>query len=469
MVGLTREAVLALSLLDKRLKLCDGLSRREAMRVGALSTLGLSLPTLHQARADADDSNLRQATAKSVILFWLTGGPPQHESWDPKPHASADIRGEYSAIATKTPGLQIGELMPRTAMLTDKLAVLRAVVSGDNAHSTSGYQMLTGVPHEPRNRENATAKKPNFHPSLGAMVRRFMPEQRGLPSAMTIPLHISNVGDIHWPGQDAGFLGRRYDPWLIRCDPSAKDFRPPTLSLIEGMTLDRLAARRALLDQLNGALPHYQTVDQDLLNGQAFDLLSHKQGTAFRIDEESVKTRERYGMTKFGQSVLLARRLVEHGVRLVQVNWQRIEGKPNHGSWDTHEKHSYSLKDHLMPIMDQSFSALIEDLDQRGLLKDTLVAWLGEFGHTPKFNKKAGRDHWGNVFSLAMAGGGVQGGRIHGKSDINAANPVEGRVEPKDITATILHCLGIKPENLVQNEEGRPIPLSRGHVIDAIL
>jgi uncharacterized protein (DUF1501 family) len=457
------------SLLDQRCRLCDGLSRREAMRIGALSAMGLSLPTLQSCVASADESARHKATAKSVILFWLTGGPPQHETWDPKPHASDDIRGEFGAIATRTPGLHVGELMPQTALLTDKIAVLRAVVSGDNAHSSSGYQMLTGVPHQPRNQENATARKPNLHPSLGAMVRRFLPEQHGLPSAMTIPHHIANVGEILWPGQDAGFLGRRFDPWLVRCDPSATDFRPPTLSLIEGMSLERLAARRHLLGQLNGALPQYQTVDRDLLNDQAFDLLSHKQGTAFRIDEESDKTRERYGMTKFGQSVLLARRLVEHGVRLVQVNWQRIEGKPNYGSWDTHEKHSFSLKDHLMPLMDQSFSALIDDLDQRGMLDETLVAWVGEFGHTPKFNNKAGRDHWGNVFSVALAGGGVRGGTVHGKSDVNAASPVEGRVEPKDISATILHCLGIKPSSLVQDEEGRPIPLSQGHVIDAIL
>ncbi len=457
------------SLRDTRLKLCDGVSRREAMRIGAVSAIGLTLPALQALSAGGDESNLHKATAKSVILFWLTGGPPQHESWDPKPGASADIRGTYDAIATKTPGLHVGELMPKTAMLTDKIAVLRAVVSGDNAHSTSGYQMLTGVPHQPRNRENATAQKPNFHPSLGAMVRRFLPDHRGLPSAITIPHHIANVGDIVWPGQDAGFLGRNFDPWLIRCDPSAENFRPPTLSLIKSISLDRLTARRELLGKLNSALPHYQTVDHDLLNDQAFGLLSHKQGTAFRIDEESDKTRQRYGMTKFGQSVLLARRLVEHGVGLVQVNWQRIEGKPNHGSWDTHEKHNFSLKDHLMPIMDQSFSALIQDLDQRGLLDNTLVAWVGEFGHTPKFNKKAGRDHWGRVFSLALAGGGVRGGVVHGESDLNAAEPVEGRVEPKDITATILHCLGINPATLVQNEEGRPLPLSQGRAISEIL
>ena len=180
-------------------------------------------------------------------------------------------------------------------------------------------------------------------------------------------------------------------------------------------------------------------------------------------------TRERYGKSKFGQSVLMARRLVENGVRLVQVNWQQIEGKENHGSWDTHKKHNACLKEFLMPMMDQTYSALIEDLDQRGLLDDTLVAWVGEFGHTPKFNGNAGRDHWGRVFSIALAGGGVQGGAVYGRSDINAAEPVAGRVTPKDVTATILHSLGISPTTLIHDDEGRPIPLSQGRVIEEIL
>ena len=203
---------------------------------------------------------------------------------------------------------------------------------------------------------------------------------------------------------------------------------------------------------------------------QAVDLLCGRRARdAFDLSNESAATRDRYGRTKFGQSVLLARRLVEAGTSLVQVNWQRIEGKENNGSWDTHKAHHESLKGWLMPIMDQAFSALLEDLEHRGLLEETLVAWVGEFGHTPRINRNAGRDHWGHVFSIALAGGGVRGGIVHGESDAEAAYPVSGRVAPRDYTPTVLHCLGFEPETMVRDAQGRPIPISRGRVIDEIL
>ena len=464
-----------ISILDRRLRLCDGISRREAMSIGGVSALGLAMPMLNARPALAGDNAVpRSGSAKSVILFWLSGGPPQHETWDPKPDAPSDIRGDYGTISTPVPGLQIGELMPQTAKLIDHIAVLRAVVSNDNAHSSSGYQMLTGVPHQPRNLENATAKKPNLHPSLGAMVRKFLPDSPGLPSAVTLPRHIANTGEIVWPGQDAGFMGHRYDPWLITCDPSAADFHPPVLDLPEGLSAERFHDRRRLLQELNQQIKYLpgaaEVAEHAFYDQQAYQLVSEGGSReAFNLEQESAKVRDRYGRTKFAQSVLLARRLVERGVRLVQVNWQQIEGKPNFGSWDTHAKHSECLKDHLMPIMDQSYSALLEDLLQRGMLQDTLVAWVGEFGHTPKFNKNAGRDHWGRVFSVALAGGGIQGGRVFGRSDKIAGDPVSGRLEPQDITATILHCLGLSPSLEYHDDKGRPLPLSRGNVIEAIL
>lgn len=454
------------SLMQKRYRLCDGINRREAMRVGGLSALGLSLAQ----KASAEPSS----RAKSVILFWLSGGPPQHDTWDPKPDAASDVRGTLGTISTAVPGIQVGELMPRTASLVDKIAILRAVVSNDNAHSSSGYQMLTGVPHQPRNRENATAMKPNLYPSLGALTRKFLPEAAGLPSAMTIPRHIANVGEIVWPGQDAGFLGREYDPWLVTCDPSAIDFQPPALSLADGLTPDRLNERRALLNDLNRRIQKldgiHEVDQQGYYHDQAFHLLAQsKTRAAFNLDKEPAQIRDRYGWSKFGQSVLLARRLIEHDVKLVQVNWQQIEGKVNNGSWDTHALHEASLKDHLMPIMDQSFSALLEDLEQRGMLDETLVAWVGEFGRTPKFNANAGRDHWGKVFSVAFAGAGIRGGTVWGKSDSMAAEPVEGRVSPADISATILDSLGIRPDSEFVDDQGRPLPVSRGRVIREIL
>lgn len=459
----------------------SGFSRRDAIQAGGLGALGLTLPQLLASRSAtaaegerAGGSGLAFGKAKSVILFWLTGGPPQHETWDPKPDAPAQIRGEFGAIASRTPGLDVCELMPKTAQLTDRLAVLRAVASGDNSHSSSGYQMLTGVPHIPLSRENVVSKPPNVWPSLGAIVRTLREDRGGLPAAITLPRYIANVGEILWPGQDAGILGRQFDPWLLVCDPNDPKFEIPDLALPKDTPQSRFDARRGLLRELAESARHLEAARKvqqfDTHSAQALDLLSGSQGRqAFKLDEESGKTRDRYGRTKFGQSVLLSRRLVEAGVSLVQVNWQRIEGKENNGSWDIHKSYAPCCRDFLLPIMDQSFSALIEDLEERGLLDETLVAWIGEFGHTPKVNARAGRDHWGSVFSCALAGAGIQGGIVHGASDKHAAYPISGRVAPRDIAATIFHSLGYSPETLMHDQSGRPMPISRGHVIDAIL
>ncbi|MGH7127267.1 MAG: DUF1501 domain-containing protein [Planctomycetaceae bacterium] len=465
-----------LRFLDRPARLCDGLSRREALRAGGLGALGLALPELWTSRSVAAEHAVGSAfgRAKSAIVIFLLGGPPQHESWDPKPDAPAEVRGEIGTIASQTPGLRVGELMPLTARLTDRLAVLRAVVSEDNAHSSSGYQMLTGVPHQPRNAENVTAKSPNLWPSIAAMVRMLRPDRDGLPSSIAVPHHIANDGEIVWPGQDAGFLGRRFDPWLIDCDPSADDFHIPDLAFPKDVSPARFDRRRSLLERIDarfneldrrGTLAGY---DRQAL--QAIGLLTGPTARqAFDLSKEPQKTRERYGPTRFGQSLLLARRLVEAGVSLVQVNWTRIAGGENNGTWDTHRNHCQSLREFLMPIMDQSYSALLEDLDQRGLMDETLVAWLGEFGHTPKINRNAGRDHWGQAFSVALSGGGVRGGTVFGETDAHAAYPVTGRVEPRDITATIFHCLGHSPHTEMHDPLGRPVPISRGRVIEEIL
>ena len=462
-------------IVDGNSRLCDGVSRREAMKIGGLSALGLSSNFLSQSIANGGVLHQpTRGTAKAAILFWLLGGPPQHETWDPKPDASEDIRGEFGAIQTSTPGLIVGELMPKTAKLVKKIAVLRSVVSHDNAHSSSGYQMLTGYQHQPLTAENVVSKRPNLHPSLGAMVRKFMPENGGLPSAITLPYHIANDGEIVWPGQTGGFMGRKFDPWLIRCDPSKPDFNPPAIALSESISRLRFDERKKLLHEMNQNLRSLnQTAEisnEALYDDQALQLLTEsKTRHAFKIDKEKEKTRQQYGMTRFGQSCLLARRLIESGVKLVSVNWTRLKNAPNNGTWDTHAVHNKSLKDHLMPIADQAYAALLNDLEERGMMDETLVAWVGEFGHTPKFNKNAGRDHWGRCFSVALAGGGIRGGVVHGKSDKMAADPVEGKVEPKDITATILHCLGLSPSAEYLDEEGRPLPLSRGNVIREIL
>lgn len=467
-----------LRLMDRDgMRLCDGLSRREWLRVGGLGLGGLSLPGLlaSQARpAQAAGGSASFGRAKSVIIFGLVGGPPQHETWDPKPEGPVEIRGEFKPIPTKTPGLLAGELMPKTAQLTDKIAVLRSVVTGDNAHSSSGYQMLTGMPHVPLNQESATPKPPNDFPSLGGMVRAVRQRRNEMPCAVTLPEHIWNDGNFPWPGQDAGFLGRNHHPWLLHCDPSAADFSIPGLALPPELSQVRLDLRRSLLIQMNQQLDHLARspagAGYDIHAQKALDLLTGSQArSAFDIASEPAAMRERYGSSRFAQSVLLARRLVEAGVSLVQVNWTRIKDQPNQGGWDTHADHNKSLKTLLMPLMDQCFSALLEDLEQRGLLDSTLVVWFGEFGRTPKFNAKAGRDHWGRVFSLALAGGGIRGGVVHGRSDRLGGEPVEGEVRPKDLIATIFHCLGYEPDHLVHDVSGRPFPLSRGRVIQEIV
>ncbi len=465
-----------LSVTGSGLSLCDGHSRREWMRIGSVGMAGLSLPTLLQARATATNASLDGAfgKAKSVILFGLTGGAPQHETFDPKPEAPENIRGEFGVINSRTSGLYVGELMPRTSALTDRIAVLRAVVTGDNAHSSSGYQMLTGVAHQPLNRESALPVAPNLAPCTGAIVRALKDRAGELPASVTLPEHIWNDGNFPWPGQDAGFLGRRFDPWLMKCDPNQNSFQVGGMQPLANMTEVRYDGRRSLLQQMDarlGALKNSSTIAKyDLYSQQAINLVAGDRGrSAFDLNQETPAMRDRYGRSRYAQSALLARRLIEAGVSLVQLNWTRIKDKPNQGGWDTHKQHSESLKSFLMPMMDQAYSALLEDLDERGLLDETLVVWFGEFGHTPKFNGNAGRDHWGHCFSVALAGGGIRGGVVHGSSDAQAAYPVDGRVAPKDLIATIFHCLGFAPETEIRDPFGRPLPISRGSVIREIV
>jgi uncharacterized protein (DUF1501 family) len=450
-------------------------SRREWLRMGGIGLGGLTLPHLLRLRASASEQPNR-ATAKSVIVLFITGGLPQHETWDPKPDAPAEIRGEFGAIATRTPGLFVGELMPKTAQLNDRIAVIRTMVTGDNAHSTSGYQMLTGMPHAPLNRENAGPGKPNDWPSQAALVQALRPGVGGLPASISLPRRMANnTGQDPWPGTDAGFLGRRYDPWLLECDPNASDFTVPGAALLDGMSDLRLCQRRSLLEQFNrqaDAIEHSAAVrGLDLYKQKAIDLLAGGQARrAFDLQQEPDAICDRYGREPFGQSVLLARRLVEAGVSLVQVQWASRDKKlPNGGGWDTHEKHNESLKGWLMPALDQVYSTLIQDLEDRGLLSETLVCLVTEFGHTPKFNARAGRDHWGRVFSIALAGGGIRGGVVHGATDRHAAEPRTEAVRPCDYLATAFHCLGFEPETIVHDLEGRHLPISRGRVMTELL
>src|SRR5436190_4506254 len=296
-------------------RLCDGITRREMLRAGSLGLFGLSLPELLRGRqAAAANPAPVQATApgkaKACIVLFLMGGPPQHSTWDPKPDAPAEVRGEFKPIGTVVPGISISELMPRTALVADRLSIIRSVSSGDNAHSSSGYYMLTGQPHAPMNFENANPGPPNDYPSLGSIVRRMERTTTGLPPAVTLPHRIFNTDGSVWPGQDAGFLGRSTDPWLLNCRPADPDFRVNEFSLNVDVSAERLIERQTLLTQVNQRLDELERTGRPRYYGklteQAFNLLSSaKSRQAFRLDAESDATRDRYGRTQFGQSVLM--------------------------------------------------------------------------------------------------------------------------------------------------------------------
>lgn len=463
-----------LRITDNGPRLCDGLTRREWLRVGGLGALGLSLPDLLCGRqASAASATGSFGKAKSCIVLFHLGGPSQIETWDPKPDAPVEVRGELRPIDSAVPGLRVGELMPKTARLTDKICVLRAMSTDDNAHSSSGYWMLTGKAHVPTNVENAKPGAPNDWPCTPAIVQRLRSPRGGLPAAMVIPEHIWNTGGLVWPGQDAGFLGRTADPWLLHCQPQDPGFQVDGLSLPLDVPPPRLGARTSLLDRVNQRLdaaargPALARFDNR--SQQAFDLLrAGRARQAFDLHCEPAALRDRYGRNRWGQSVLLARRLVEAGVSLVQVNWTRmptdedVNGSP---AWDTHSKNAQRMKSPLMPIMDAAYATLLDDLAARGLLDETLVVWMGEFGRSPKINGVAGRDHWGHVFSVALAGGGIRGGQALGQSDKIAGFPKEGRLRPHDMTATVYHCLGISPDTTVHDSLGRPLAVSQGEVI----
>ena len=451
-------------------RLCDKLTRREMLQIGGLGALGLSLPTLLRAQTGPS-----RGSARRCIVLFLMGGPPQHSTWDPKPDATADVRGPFGPIATNVPGIQISELMPRLAQQMDKIAILRAMSTGDNAHSSSGYYMMTGIPHQPMNFENANPGAPNNWPTLGALVQQVRGNRGPMPTAMRLPHRIFNTDGSVWPGQDSGFLGKAADPWLLRCEPGAATMRVSEFSLSADLPSGRLDDRLRLLgavnQQIDAADRHRQLERYDRNTQRAFDMLRSAQaGHAFDLEREPVNVRDRYGRSPFGQSVLLSRRLIEAGVSLVQVNWYRGPNEPpDNPCWDSHTDEPNRLRNTLVPPTDQAFAALLEDLSQRGMLDDTLVVCMAEFGRTPRYNNRTGRDHWGPVFSVALAGGGIKGGTVHGASDHIGAQPRDGRVRPEDLTATIFHCLGHAPDTEVHDNVNRPIPISRGQVVRQIL
>ena len=439
--------------------------------------MGLALPELFRGRAAA--TNLTSAggsatgfgRAKSCILIFQWGGPSQLDTWDPKPDAPDAIRGEFGTIATKTPGVRIAEHFPRLATRTDRLAIVRSMTHDDPAHLSTAHRLLTG--HlAPTPNSDAVPPSPQDWPHLGALVGKLRPSLGAIPSAVNMPWIVAHPAAPggRAPGQHGGWLGKGFDPFRVDGDPNAANFQVAGLGLPDGVSPTRLGGRRALLDGLSGAgSPVIPGAGPDAWNGfqgKALDaLVSAEARGAFAIDHESAADRDRYGRHIHGQCLLLARRLVEAGVGLVTVNWHD-DGK---SFWDTHDNNFARLKNDLMPPADQGFAALLDDLTERGLLDETLVVWAGEFGRAPRINHaRAGREHWCRCYSVALAGGGIQGGQVHGASDRWAAYPSRDPVSPDDLGATILHALGIDPATEVTDPVGRPLRINSGNPLTTL-
>lgn len=463
----------------------DRLHRREWLRVGGLSALGLSLPTLlNSGRASAapvaqpngfsDDLGASFGKARNVIFLWLQGGPPQHETFDPKPDAPVEIRGPFKPISTNVPGIQFCELLPRTARYADKMAVVRSLSTRDDNHDVSGYWLLTGYPYLTG---SARQIKPTDWPYFGSIVKMLKPsEQLPALTSVWIPDAMRLNDNVTPAGQTAGFLGKLWEPERFVGDPALPDYQIEGLSLLDGVTHVRMDRRRDLLQQLESQVSGLSQSNAmgtwNRLKQQAFDLVTSGEArAAFDLSREPDPVRDRYGRYTWGQSVLLARRLIEAGVRLVHVNWARDPGDNavDNPLWDTHSLNADRLQDNLCPQFDPTFAALMDDLSDRGLLDETLVVVIGEFGRTPKINANGGRDHWGNVFSFAMAGAGIRGGQVIGASDKNGAYPATTPITGGDLTATIFHLLGIDPSGVFHDKEDRPHPLTKGEPIAAML
>ena len=431
------------------------IDRRGFVKAGALGMAGISLPQVLKSESAADPA--KTSKEKSVIILWQRGGPSQHETWDPKPDAPQDYRGAFGAMSTNVPGIQICDLLPKCAKVMDKFSIIRSLYHTDAGHSAGDQVMFTGYP------PNKGNPNENFYPSCGSIVA----EQQGhlnpdLPPYVMIPKRL--------PGVDPAYLGKKYAPFETQADPAVEGpFNLPNFSLGDSLSLNRLDSRKGLLksfDDIRREVDASGSMEAaDGFNQQAFDILtSPKARDAFDLDAEPRKLRERYGfmpaykaptpdrcgVPAWSQRMLLARRLVEAGVRLVTVDLRW---------WDTHVKGYETMRDGFLPRWDQAYSALLQDLEDRGLSDNVMVVAWGEVGRTPKVNSTGGRDHYPNVFSASVSGGGIQGGRVIGESDSKGAEPKERPVQPQDVLATMYRHLGIDFNKYYLDHGGRPVPV----------
>ncbi|MEX0713164.1 MAG: DUF1501 domain-containing protein [Pirellulales bacterium] len=462
------------------------ISRRRLLALGSAGCLGMSLPLLFRARAAQAEAPAAPPAAriKSCIVIFYYGGPSQLETYDLKPDAPAEIRGEFKGISTSVPGLAISEHLPNMARVMHKVALVRSMHHEMRLHDAACVHTLTGRPPARGDGENFTPpNESESFPCLGASYS-YLNRRRRLPVAhAALPFVIHNVVPV--PCQTGGFLGNAYNPFQINGDPDTLAYRADMLALPEGLTLDRIGRRGGLLRSIDAAGGTAASQSALLMRAhyqKAFDLLeSEAVRRALDIDLEDERARDRYGRpvagqsfldgptgengahlgigrTMRGQNLLVARRLVEAGVPFVNVYDFKQQGK----NWDTHTDNFNQHKDHLLPQADQALAALIEDLDERGLLDTTLVVALGEFGRTPRINEQAGRDHWPDCYTALLAGGGVRGGYVHGASDKFAAYPSRDPVTPGDLAATIFDCFGIDPATEIRDIGGRPFHVADG-------
>jgi len=447
------------------------LSRRQVVQAGAVGMLGLGLPALLASRASAAGGGTSGfGRAKRCIFLFMWGGPSQLDTFDLKPQAPDNIRGPFKPTSTKVPGLAICEHFQKVAGLTDKLAVIRSLCHDDPAHLSSVHATLTG--HlAPVVRSDADPPSPKDTPHLGSVLAKLRPSESALPPFVLLPwiaYHPAAPGG-QAPGQHGGWLGPQYDPLLVTGDPNDANWTVPALNLQPGVTPELLADRQSLLSRLDGqraaldafasaaAMTGHQARALSLLSSPAVR-------RAFDLSQEPAETRDRYGRNIHGQCVLLARRLIEHGVPLVNVNWHN-DGK---AFWDTHGNNFNRHKDDLIPPADQALAALVTDLSDRGLLDETIIAWVGEFGRKPEITGGHGREHWPYCYSGLLAGGGIAGGAVYGSSDKHAAYPASNPVSPQDYAATILHALGISPDQTLHDSAGRPHAIYAGRPVEAL-
>jgi Protein of unknown function (DUF1501) len=437
-------------------------TRRDFLRLGALGGLALAAPRPALA-------NTSFGRARRCLILFLTGGPPQHDTFDPKPAAPAGVRGELKPISTVIPGTYVSELFPLLARRADKYCIVRSVTHGDRAHTSAGYTMLTGVAHPKANVESAgmAAPGPGDHPHLGALLAKVRPPGTA-PTFVALPEVIKDAAINEFPGQTGGFLGKAFDPVLIEANAERTAFKLPDIFLPPDVTADRLADRETLLSRIDRGLEQVSPAafeGSDASFRKALEVIrSASVRRAFALDQESPRTRERYGRHLFGQGCLLGRRLLEAGVGLVTVYWH-YEGPEDSPVWDTHQNNFRHLRERLVPPTDVAVSALLDDLSARGMLDDTLVAMFGEFGRTPKVNKQAGRDHWGGAQSILLAGAGTPAGTVYGATDRDGGLPAEKPVSPADLMATFLHLLGVPPDLEITDRGGRPHRACHGSVV----